>query len=184
MIKAVIFFCCGVLLVLGETTSPFSFPGGGVPELHYLLVMYLAFQSSLLFALAVLAPLGLLLDAVSGVLPGFHAAFCIISFLTIRLLVQRSHWLRGSSLRLPLLGLNYLLVSGLLYLILSYFKPDTLRSWSWLTLPLHALILVILALPCFRFFNWVERMTQATSFGIKVFRSGNRRQKKAWDSGR
>ncbi|OQX20764.1 MAG: hypothetical protein BWK76_00170 [Desulfobulbaceae bacterium A2] len=184
MIKPLFFFLAGALLLLAETTVPFSLPGGGVPELHYLLVMYLAFQTTVLLALTVIAPLGLLLDAVSGVLPGYHTAFCTLSFLTIRLLVQRHSWLRGSSLRLPLLGLNHLLISGLFFLILAYFKPDTMRAWSWLTLPLQALLLVILAAPCFRFFNWIERFTDAMSFGIRVFSTGNRKQKKTWDSGR
>jgi len=182
--RTIIFLIAGVLLLIAETTlSPPLLPGG-LPELHILLVMYLALQGTLLFALAVLAPLALILDAVSGVLPGYHVVFCTVSFLTIHLLVQRNPWLRISPLRMPLLGINYLLVSGLLYLILAYFKPDTMRPWPWLLLLTHTIILLLLAGPFFRFFQGIEHKTRTPSFTIKVFDNGNRRRNTTWDSGR
>jgi rod shape-determining protein MreD len=166
----------GVFLVVLQTTILMVNPlWVGAPDLYYILVAYLAYRMDILRGLIILFPLSWAMDVLSGVVLGTYPALCIIAFVLLKVTAVKMP-VRESLYQIPFIGVSYLVVSKFVYMILSFLEPGVLAPWSWPTVLLRVALLVVLAFPLFRLFEFVNRRLQGSLIPFKMLRvqSGNR----------
>ncbi|BCO10017.1 hypothetical protein GF1_23930 [Desulfolithobacter dissulfuricans] len=174
--SVVVFTGIGLLLVALQTTVFMTGPTWpAAPDLYFVLVAWLACRVDLLRGLIVLLPLCWMLDVVSGVVIGTYPGICLGGFFLLRFMSERMP-VKESLYRIPLIGVVYLFVSWIVYLMLNLFEPDALIPWSWLLMLLRATLVALFALPLFRFFEFIKGRLEG---GLNPFqklrvRSGNR----------
>ncbi|WP_028579998.1 hypothetical protein [Desulfogranum japonicum] len=154
------FILVGLVLVILQTTIFMIHPLWDFsPDLYYILVAYLAYRLDLFRSLIILFPLSCLLDVFSGTILGMYSVLCysgygLLRFASTRLPVSESLY------QVPLIGVSYLAVSWVIYVMMSFFEPDTLVEWSWWKTILRTVLLVICAFPLFRIFEAMNKRLQ------------------------
>ncbi len=152
-----VFILIALVLVVLQTTIFMVHPLWDFsPDLYYILVAYLAYRLDLLRSLIILFPLGCMLDVFSGTILGMYSVMCytgygLLRFSSTRLPVSESLY------QVPLIGVSYLAVSWAMYVVMSFFEPDTLVEWSWWKMALRTILLVICAFPLFRIFETMNK---------------------------
>ncbi len=172
----IVFIILGLILVVLQATVLMLNPlWVAAPDLYYILVAYLAYRFDLLRALLIILPLGWMLDTVSGVILGTYPFICFGAFFLLRFMSIKMP-VRESLYQIPLIGVSYLVVYRIVFVVLDFLNPGTLVPWSWLEMFVRALLIVFLAIPLFRFFEFVnQRLFRSfSSFKIMRVRSGNR----------
>jgi len=170
------FFMLGLLLIGLQTTllmlHPLWVPA---PDLYFVLVAYLAYRHDVLRSLIILFPLSLIYDVLSGLLLGMYPALFLLGFFSLRFMAARLP-VRESLYQLPMIGVCYLAVSWVVYLVMSFASTMDLAAWSWPVMLIRAGLVVVLAFPLFRFFEFFSRQTRERSrrwHRLRI-RSGNR----------
>lgn len=166
----------GVFLIVLQTTILMVNPlWVGAPDLYYILVAYLAYRMDILRGLIILFPLSWTMDVLSGVILGTYPALCIIAFVLLKVTEVKMP-VRESLYQIPFIGVSYLVVSKFVYMILSFLEPGVLAPWSWPTVLLRVVLLVVLAFPLFRLFEFVNLRLQGGLIPFKMLRvqGGNR----------
>ncbi|WP_456473532.1 hypothetical protein [Desulfolithobacter sp.] len=154
--SVVVYIAIGLLLVGLQTTVFMPGPTWpAAPDLYFVLVAWLAYRLDLLRGLIVLLPLCWMLDVVSGVVIGTYPGICIGGFFLLRFMSEHMP-VKDSLYRIPLIGVVYLFVSWIVYLMLNLFEPDALIPWSWLFMFLRAFLVALFALLLFRFFEFIK----------------------------
>lgn len=170
------FFFLGLLLIGLQTTLFMVNPcWSGAPDLYFVLVAYLAYRHDLLRSLIILFPLAMIFDVLSGLLLGMYPALFILGFLLLKVTSTRLP-VRESLYQVPMIGVGYLLVSWLVYVVMSFAAPSLLVTWSWPLMLLRAGLVIVCAFPLFRFFEFFSRRVEGKFFGLRKvrLRSGNR----------
>ena len=177
----VAFIIIGLLLIVLQTTLFMVNPVWvAAPDLYYILVAYLAYRLDLLRGLIIIFPLSWTLDVFSGVVLGTYPTICFGAFFLLKFMAEKVP-VRESLYQIPLVGVSYLVVSKVVYLGLLFFEPGAAAPWSWIDMGIRVALMMLLAFPLFRFFEFVYKRFQTTFIPYKLLRvkAGNRyRQRK------
>jgi rod shape-determining protein MreD len=171
-----IFIVLGLLLIVLQTTVFMIHPlWVAAPDLYYILVAYLAYRFDLLRSLIIIFPLSWTMDVLAGVVLGMYPALCFGAFFLLKALAVKVP-LRESFYQVPMIGVSYLVVSKIVYIGISLFEPGVIAPWSWPEMLVRAGLMVLLAYPLFRFFEFINKRLQRNfiSYRLLRVRSGNR----------
>ena len=171
----------GLLLIILQTTIFMFHPlWVGAPDLYFILVAFLAYRIDLLRGLIILFPISWTMDVYSGVVIGTYPAICFSAFFLLKIMDAKMP-VRESLYQIPLVGVSYLVVSRVVYTVLSFFEPGVLSPWSWPLMLLRVILLVLFAWPLFRFFEFVNKRLQQNFVPFKMLRirTGNRYRSKS-----
>jgi len=170
-----VFILLGLLLIVLQTTVFMLNPvWPAAPDMFYILVAYLAYRFDLFRGLLVLVPVSVAMDVFSGVILGIYPAICLAAFGLLKIMAVKMP-VRESYYQIPFIGVSYLLVNKVAYLVLSLLKPDVLVPWSWPLMLLRVLLLILFAFPLFTFFEFVASRLQRSPISFRMLggRSGN-----------
>jgi len=168
------FIALGLFFIILQTTVFMLNPlWVAAPDLYYILVAYLAYRFDLMRGLLILFPLAWMFDIFSGVILGTYPLICIGAFFMLRFMAVKMP-VRESLYQVPLVGVSYLVVSKVVFLILDFLEPGTLVSWSWPQELVRAALIILFAYPLFRFFEWVRQRLQGGFISFKTLRAGSR----------
>ncbi len=176
MVVVFVFMLLGLLLIVLQTTVFMLNPVWvASPDLYYILVAYLAYRFDLLRGLIIIFPLSWTLDVFSGVVLGTYPTICFGAFFLLKIMAAKIP-VRESLYQIPLTGVSYLLISRIVHLGLSFFEPGAIAPWSWIDMGIRVALMIVLAFPLFRFFEFIYKRFQRTYIPYKMLRvrAGNR----------
>lgn len=172
------FIAVGLLLVIAQTTvcmpTPIWLPA---PDFYYILVAYLALRLDMIRGLFILLPLICILDTLSGTVLGIYALLCLTAYLLLRAISSKMP-VSEHLYQLPLVALSYLLVSWLVYMLLSFLDPGQLTAWSWWRMGVRTLLIGLFTWPLFFCFDLVLKFSSRSflPFNRLRMRTDNRRR--------
>lgn len=174
--EVLVYTFIGLLFILLQTTVFMVNPlWPGAPDLYFILVAFLAYRMDLLRGMIILFPISWTMDVFSGVVLGTYPAICFMAFFFLKLMDAKMP-VRESYYQVPLVGVTYLVVSRLVYTVLSFLDPGTLVAWSWPLMLLRVGLLVLFAWPLFSILEFIDKRLQRkfTPFKVLRVRGGNR----------
>ncbi|PIE59464.1 MAG: rod shape-determining protein MreD [Desulfobulbus propionicus] len=164
------FTLTGLLLVVLQTTVFMLNPVWvAAPDLYYILVAYLAYRVDILRSLIVIFFLGCILDVFSGTILGMYSVFCLAAFFILRLIARKMP-VSDSLYQVPLVGVSYLFVSWIMYMLITAFHSDLLFSWVWWEMMVRSLLIVVFSYWLFHFFDFAHRRISKGVFSWKKLR--------------
>jgi rod shape-determining protein MreD len=175
------FIVTGLLLIILQTTicmpTPIWLPA---PDFYYVLVAYLAFRLDLLRSLIILFPLVCILDVLSGTILGMYALLCFSGYFLLRL-VSAKLPVNVPLYQVPLVGLSYLAVSWVVYLLLELLEPGQQISWYWWKMIVRTILVTVVSYPLFLFFDWLQKHSHRSflPWNRLRLRTDNRRRRQA-----
>lgn len=153
----IVFILFAVLAVVLQTSICLLSPVWLLaPDLYYILVAYLAYRFDLLRSLIILFFLGCMLDVFSGTVLGMYSLMCLSAFFLLRF-ISRKMPVNESLYQVPLIGVSFVAISWVAYVLLSLFEPGVLVEWSWWKMMVRTGLIVLFAYPLFRLFNATEQ---------------------------
>lgn len=171
-----VYIFIGLLFILLQTTVFMVHPlWAGAPDLYFVLVAFLAYRVDLLRGLIIILPISWVMDIFSGVIIGTYPAICFLAFFFLKLMDAKMP-VRESYYQVPLVGVTYLVVSKVVYTVLSFLAPETLAPWSWPRMLLRVSLLVLFAWPLFWVLELIDKRLQKkiSPFSVLRVRGGNR----------
>ncbi|MGE4559096.1 MAG: hypothetical protein AB7E77_02760 [Desulfobulbus sp.] len=175
------FILVGLLLVILQTTvfMP-KLVWLPAPDFYFILVAFLAYRLELLHSLIILFPLACFLDVLCGTVLGSYALICFGGFFFLKTVAGKLP-IRESLYQIPLIGVAYLVVHWLLYLLLEFLQPGQLVAWSWWQMGMRALLVVTLGYPLFFLFEKVRKFSLSNylPWNRLRLRTDNRRRRRA-----
>lgn len=163
--------------VLAIQTTVFSlFPQWfGRPDLVFVLLVFVAYKFPWHSGLFIAFALGWMLDVVSGMFLGTYLFMAVIVFCLVKLFSQNSP-VKETVYQVPLVGLSYFVLQCSFYVFFLFMHPGVLPPWSWGRVVRETFILLVAAVPCFVFFNWMYERLISHRFSPKIMkrRTGNR----------
>ncbi len=164
------FTVLGVLLVVLQTSVCMIHPVWLLaPDFYYILVAYLAYRLDLLRSLIILFFLGCVLDVFSGTILGMYSLLCFSAFFLLRCAARKMP-VSESLYQVPLIGVSYLVISWIAYVLVSIFEPGTLVEWYWWKMMVRTGLIVVFAYPLFRFFEYTHHWLGKGLFAWKKVR--------------
>lgn len=97
---------------------------------------------------------GMVMDLFSGIYSGLHPVVYVTLFFLIKLL-SRLLVLNELPHQIPLVLSSYLLVMTFTYAMISSLAPEAAISWQWQEIIIHLILLAIITMPLFSFFDFV-----------------------------
>jgi len=173
---ASVFIFVGLLLIVLQTSVLMVSPVWvGSPDLYFILIAYLAYRFDLLRSLIIIIPLSWVMDVFSGVVIGTYPAICFGAFVLLKVIDAKIP-VRESLYQVPLMGVSYLIVNKVVYTFIAFFLPDSIAPWSWAEMFVKVFLLVLVAFPLFRVFEYLNQRLQKRFVPFKMLRirSGNR----------
>ncbi len=170
------FIVAGMMLVIFQASINLIYPlEAANPDLYFILVAYLAYRLDLFRSMVILFPVSWMLDIVSGIFLGFYPLLCFGGYFLLKIVADQLP-VRTSYYQVPFVGICYLLISWLLYILISFFSPDALAGGSWSKILVRALLVIFFTPPFFRFFDTVRNAVADHGTKRKLFkmRTGNR----------
>jgi len=171
-----VFIALGLLLTVLQTTVLMVDPlWVAAPDLYYILVAYLAYRFDLLRGMIIIFPLSWTMDVFSGVVLGMYPAICFGAFFLLKGMSVKIP-LRESLYQVPMIGVSYLVIAKIVYIGLSLFEQGVPAPWSWPAMLVRVGIMIILAFPLFRLFEFINKRLQRSFISYKVLhvRADNR----------
>ncbi|MDD2465472.1 MAG: hypothetical protein PHI97_15860 [Desulfobulbus sp.] len=174
------FILVGLLLVILQTTvfMP-KLVWLPAPDFYFVLVAFLAYRLELLHSLIILFPLACFLDVLCGTVLGSYALICFGCFFFVKTIAGKLP-IRETLYQIPLIGVAYLVVHWLVYLLLNFLQPGQLVPWSWWQMLIRALLVVVLGYPLFYFFEKVRKFSLSNflPWNRLRLRTDNRRRRR------
>lgn len=150
-----VFFLLGaVLLALQTSIFPLLPAWIGIPDLLFILIVFLALNLKLYQAGSLILLFGVVMDIFSGLFLGLYPLTYLGIFLLIRLLATRLS-IAEPTHQPALMVLCYLLATSLIFILATIFSPTPPMAWSWLKIMQQLLIIAVLAIPMSRFYGLV-----------------------------
>ena len=94
---------------------------------------------------------------------------CFSAFFLLRY-VARKMPVSESLYQVPLIGVSYLVISWVAYVLVSIFEPGTLVEWYWWKMMVRTGLIVVFAYPLFRFFEYANHWLRKGLFAWKKVR--------------
>jgi len=159
--RNILFFLLGILFIALQTTVLQALPEWiGVPDLIFLLIVFLALHAKPGMGTLLTVLFGVALEIFSGYFLGLYALAYLLVFFLIKGLSARFA-LNALSHQPSLVALAYLFVSAFVYLSSLMLADESLAPWSWGAILQRTLIVTILAIPLTRWFSsimaWCDR---------------------------
>ncbi|MBP7517956.1 MAG: hypothetical protein KA768_08995 [Desulfobulbus sp.] len=173
------FILLGVLLVIVQTTLCMPSPVWWLaPDFSYVLVGYLAYRLDLVRSVIILFPLGCTLDVLSGTVLGLHSLLCYGGYFLLRFVSGKLPVLE-SLYQIPLVATSFLAVNWCAHVVITAVDEELLLPWSWWRMLVRALLVALFALPLFRLFDAVRKITQRSilPWNRLHLRTDNRRRR-------
>lgn len=170
-----IFLLLGVFLLVAETSFLQFFPHWlGQPDLVFILLVFTAYKFDWFRGLMIAFLLGWMTDVVSGLFLGTYLLVAVLLFTIVKFLSQNNP-VKETAYQIPLVGISYFVVQCVFYLLFSMAQPGSLPSWSWIRVVQETLIVVVAAIPCFVFLNWLYEKLKIRRITARSMRrtSGN-----------
>lgn len=163
-----ILFFLGILFIALQTTVFQAFPAWiGIPDLLFLLIVFLALhcKSGTGALLTLLLAIGL--EVFSGYFLGLYAVAYLLIFFIIKSLSVR-FVLSEANHQPPLVALAYLVANAFVYISSLMLVDESQATWSWGGILQRVLIVTILAIPVSRWFfslmSWSDQRRNFRSF--------------------
>ena len=173
------FILLGVLLVIVQTTLCMPSPVWWLaPDFSYVRVGYLAYRLDLVRSVIILFPLGCTLDVLSGTVLGLHSLLCYGGYFLLRFVSGKLPVLE-SLYQIPLVATSFLAVNWCAHVVITAVDEELLLPWSWWRMLVRALLVALFALPLFRLFDAVRKITQRSilPWNRLHLRTDNRRRR-------
>ncbi len=174
--RFLIFFLLGILFLALQTTVFQALPEWiGVPDLLFLLIVFLALncKPGTGAMLTVIFAIGL--EVFSGYFLGLYAMAYLLVFFILKGLAAR-FTLDEVNHQPPLVALAYLFLNAFVYLTNLMLAEESPNPWVWGGILQRVLIVTILSIPASRCFSslmsWCDQRTSPRSFFIS--KKGNR----------
>jgi rod shape-determining protein MreD len=170
------FFVFGLLLFVMQTTLFSLLPAWlGQPDLIFLFIVFLAFRFDVIKGAVLVFFIGLLMDLFSGVFLGIYPTIYLLVFFI--LMIVSKHIANESTFQAPLAIISYLLSASCIFVISTMLAPEAIIEWSWRTMLLQVIMLLVVAIPffslCDRFLTFcTKKMVNWRPFRLPA--SGNR----------
>lgn len=169
------FLMLGVFLLVAQTSLFQLLPTSlGHPDFLYILIVFASYKFRWSTGLLYVYMLGWMMDAVSGIHPGFYPLQNVLVFVALKLLSENSP-LKENTYQVPLVGLSYFFVQTIFYFLYSLILPETLPSWSWNKMIQETFILLLATIPAFVLLNFFHDFFKKRQVLPRVVskRSGN-----------
>jgi rod shape-determining protein MreD len=170
------FFVLGIITLVLQTTLIQLLPAWlGRPDLMFLLIVYIACRSEIIKSAFLVLVMGFLMDVFSGVFLGLYPVIYLLVFAFIKG-ISRQIAINEFAYQVPLAVISYLLVNTGMFIISLVLAPDSPPQWSWGVIILQLLMLAVIGIPVFGFFDKVMRFfdNQSISRRLLSARQGNR----------
>ena len=152
-----IFFFLGIVtLVIQTTLLQLLPPWLGKPDLMFLLIVYIACRPEIIKGAFLVLVMGFLMDVFSGVFLGLYPVIYLLVFAFIKG-ISRQIVISEFAYQVPLAVISYLLVNTGMFVISFGLAPDSPPQWSWGEMILQLLMLTVIGIPVFAFFDGIMR---------------------------
>lgn len=127
-------------------------PWLGKPDLLFLLVVFLAYRIDIIPGAVLVLLIGFFIDIFSGVFLGLYPSIYLFIFFLLKA-TSKHIALNETAYQAPFAVISYLFAESALYISISILAPDNTPEWSWRSMLLQLLLLAVLAMPLFGFFD-------------------------------
>ena len=154
--KIVFFLLTGLVFIILQTTVFQMIPEWmSTPDLLFLLILFISLKWPLFRGSVMVLFFAWIMDIVSGVFLGLHAAVYLSLFLLIKGLLR--HLSLDHPIHLPgLVAAGYLVVSTATYFFTVMLGPETQYNWPWMRIILQMFILSVISIPFFTVCNAIH----------------------------
>lgn len=143
------FWVVGLCLIIFQTTLLHYLPSWvGRPDFLYVFVIFLAYRFAWIPGIVLVFALSWIMDVVAGIHLGFYPLLCLITFVGLKALTDRSP-VKEATYQIPLVGVSYFLMQMFFYFVYSITWPEVLPEWSWSITLQRTAILMVSAIPLF-----------------------------------
>lgn len=169
-------FLTGTILLILQTTLLNNLPEWlGRPNLLFLFVVFLGVYLDPYKGLILALLFGLVMDIFSGVILGLHPTIYLL-LVSLLQFISRHLAVNSPVNQIPLVSLSYLLTSGCIFIFATILSPENRLYWDWGSEILQVLILSVICIPFFTFFNWLTTVfySKNADHHSRRRKSGNR----------
>lgn len=165
------FFSLGILLLTLQTTLFHVFPDWlGRPELLFVLLVFLSTRTKLYQGVILSLLYGLIMDIFSGVFLGIYPVLFLTLFFALKGL-SLHFILNDQTYQAPLVAISYLIYNIGVVLFTLILAPENALMWAWGQLLLQMLILSVITVPLFRFFDFILDRVDKKPFKLSIQQS-------------
>lgn len=162
-----IFFLLGILFLTLQTTVFQAFPEWvGIPDLLFLLIVFLALHCKPWPGAVLTVLFGIGVEVFSGYFLGLYALAYLLVFFMVKGLSGRFA-LGALNHQPPLVALTFLLANAFVYLSSLMLSEEALKPWGWGAMLQRVLIVTILVVPMNRWFSsiltWCDQRRRTRS---------------------
>ena len=171
-----VFFSLGIVTLVIQTTLLQLLPSWlGRPDLLFLLIVYIACRSGIIKGAFLVLVMGFLMDVFSGVFLGLYPVIYLLVFAFIKG-ISRQVAINEFAYQVPLAVISYLLVYTGMFVVSFTLMPDSPPQWSWGGMILQLLMLAVIGIPVFGFFDGIMKTFVSGSMPRRFLgaRHGNR----------
>jgi rod shape-determining protein MreD len=169
-------FLSGIILLLLQTTLLHFLPEWfGRPNLLFLLIVFIGTSLDIYKGVVLALLFGLIMDIFSGVFLGLHPVIYLILFFVLQA-VSRRLAVNDSVHQIPLVALSYLFAASSIFVFTSILTPESRLYWAWGNEILQILILSVICIPFFNFFQWLTTVLHSKNANnhFRRQKTGNR----------
>ncbi|MGL1930355.1 MAG: hypothetical protein OCC45_01190 [Desulfotalea sp.] len=135
------------------------------PDLIFIFIVYCAYRFNLVQGLFLVFIISWLQDVIGAVALGVYPVECLVVFAVFKL-VSKNNPINNVWYQYPLVGLAYLGMQIFMTISQSLVNPESARPLQLIFLSVESVVLVLVTIPCFCFFNlinnWLERRGHST----------------------
>lgn len=171
-----VFLIVGIILLTLQTTLFQVFPDWlGKPDLLFVLLVFLSTRTKMYQGTVLALLYGLVVDIFSGVFLGIYPVLYVMFFLVLKVL-SLHFILNDQTYQAPLVAISYLMFNIGVVLFAIILAPENVLMWAWGQLLLQMLILSVITVPLFRFFDWILDRVDKKPFKLTIQQTwiGNR----------
>ncbi len=130
----------------------------GIPDLLFLLIVFISIHFPTATGITLTFIFGILLEALSGYFLGIYAIAYFLVFLIIKGL-STGLAIDESNHQPPIVALTYLMANGIVYLCTAMLADNPLNHWGWGEILQRLLIITILVVPMNIIFEFFAKLS-------------------------
>lgn len=163
------FIIIGTLLLILQTSFLSVLPGWFTKlDPLFVLVVYVTVRLDPYRGALLVIYFGMITDIFSGIYSGLHPVVYLALHFMVQLL-SRPLVLNEPPHQIPLVVTSYIFVMGLIHLITSWLSPEVISLWSWKEIIVRLLLLAIITMPLFRFYDFtLDRLSPKKALEILI----------------
>ncbi len=155
--RTLAFILTGYAIIVAQTTLFQVLPAWiGAPDLLLLLIVFLAISFDIPRGGLICLLLGIGQDVCAGYFTGLHVIAYLLVFFVVKGLAQ-ALVINEANHQPPVVAASYLGSCAVVYACTSMLADSPIAPWSWGSVLLRLLIVIILVVPANRFFEFLYR---------------------------